>query len=53
MANTIKCNECNGSGTVKFQTDEGPYNRIFDGDCPECDGSGEIKPRRFFLDENE
>lgn len=53
MANYKTCDECNGTGTVRFHTDEGPNNREFDGDCLECNGSGEIKPRRFFLDENE
>jgi DnaJ-class molecular chaperone len=53
MANYKTCDECNGTGTALLQTDEGPYNRIYEGDCPECDGTGEINPRRFLLDENE
>jgi DnaJ-class molecular chaperone len=53
MEKPIKCEECNGTGTVEFYTNEGDYSREFDGDCPECNGSGEIKPFKFFEHENE
>lgn len=43
MSQVIKCEECKGTGVMDFHTDEGPYNREFQGDCVECNGAGEIK----------
>ena len=43
MKRPIKCDECNGTGSITFYTNEGDYSREFDGDCVECDGNGTIE----------
>lgn len=53
MSKYTKCDECNGTGVVLFHTNEGPYNREFNGDCPECDGTGEIKSIKYLDDDND
>jgi DnaJ-class molecular chaperone len=53
MANTMKCEYCNGSGIADYCTFEGDYSVDYKADCNECDGSGEINTRKYFLDENE
>lgn len=48
-----KCDECNGTGVVLLHTNDGPYNREFNGDCPECDGTGEIDTMKYLRIEND
>jgi DnaJ-class molecular chaperone len=48
-----QCEECDGRGIVVFHTNEGPYNREYEGWCPECDGTGEIELKTYLDSENE